>query len=214
MGRAATSGGKTIAYVGFNAASGEAYFAAVAMAAQARGRARYVPTNCEMGQAPQPMAARSHAIALGPSGPSARSPGSARPADSTSVIASPGASSSGLTASPRVHVRAGGPDRRGEPAPDPHPANKHLEEDARIDQVTHGPGGVVASGSLLTKLAGARHGADSKSHGGTAEAAAISRASAPSPCSCPARPSRRAREQRWVPRPAGSCLPETAAGRK
>ena len=156
---AAATGVKTLGYIGFNDALGEAFFAEVDKAAAARNmpliaNERYAPKDTSVtGQVLKLIAARPDAIVIGASGTPAALPASAlvERGYKGRLYFNHGVANNDF-------LRVGGKDVEGAfvPAspvivasqlPDTHPAKKRAEEYIRLYEAAYGPGSVAAFGS-------------------------------------------------------------------
>ena len=156
---AAATGIKTLGYIGFNDALGEAFFAEIDKAAQARklplvANERYAPKDTSVtGQALKLIAAKPDAIVIGASGTPA-----ALPARALVEQGYKGRLYFNHGVANNDFLRVGGKDVEGAfvPAspvivasqlPDTHPAKKRAEEYTRVYEAAYGPGSVAAFGS-------------------------------------------------------------------
>jgi len=156
---ASANGVKTLGYVGFNDALGEAFFAEIDKAAKGRNIAlvaneRFAPKDTSVtGQALKLIAAAPDAIVIGASGTPAALPASAlaERGYKGKVYFNHGVANNDF-------LRVGGKDVEGAfvPAspvivagqlPDSHPAKKRAEEYTKLYEATYGPGSVSAFGS-------------------------------------------------------------------
>ena len=156
---AAATGIKTLGYIGFNDALGEAFFAEVDNAAQARklplvANERYAPKDTSVtGQVLKLIAAKPDAIVIGASGTPA-----ALPARALAEQGYKGRLYFNHGVANNDFLRVGGKDVEGAfvPAspvivahqlPDTHPAKKRAEEYTRVYEAAYGTGSVAAFGS-------------------------------------------------------------------
>ncbi|MDQ2961903.1 MAG: ABC transporter substrate-binding protein [Pseudomonadota bacterium] len=156
---AAASGVKTLGYVGFNDALGEAFFAEVDKAAAARkiplsANERYAPKDTSVtGQVLKLIAAKPDAIVIGASGTPA-----ALPARALFEHGYKGKLYFNHGVANNDFLRVGGKDVEGafvptspvivaSQLPDTHPAKKRAEEYIRIYEAAYGSGSVAAFGS-------------------------------------------------------------------
>lgn len=156
---AAATGIKTLGYIGFNDALGEAFFVEVDKAAQARklplvANERYAPKDTSVtGQVLKLIAARPDAIVIGASGTPA-----ALPARALVEQGYKGRLYFNHGVANNDFLRVGGKDVEGAfvPAspvivasqlPDTHPAKRRAEEYTRVYEAAYGPGSVAAFGS-------------------------------------------------------------------
>jgi branched-chain amino acid transport system substrate-binding protein len=156
---AAANGVKTIGYIGFNDALGEAFFTEIDKAAQARkiplaASERYSPKDTTVtGQVLKLIAAKPDAIVIGASGTPAALPASAlvERGYKGKLYFNHGVANNDF-------LRVGGKDIEGgyvptSPAivasqlPDTHPAKKRAEEYIKLYEAAYGPGSVAAFGS-------------------------------------------------------------------
>jgi branched-chain amino acid transport system substrate-binding protein len=156
---AAATGVKTLGYIGFNDALGEAFFAEVDRAATTRkmpliANERYAPKDTSVtGQVLKLIAARPDAIVVGASGTPAALPASALVEHGYKgrLYFNHGVANNDF-------LRVGGKDVEGAfvPAspvivasqlPETHPAKKRAEEYIRVYEAAYGPGSVAAFGS-------------------------------------------------------------------
>jgi len=156
---ASANGVKTLGYVGFNDALGEAFFAEIDKAAKGRNiplvaNERFAPKDTSVtGQALKLIAAAPDAIVIGASGTPAALPASAlaERGYKGKVYFNHGVANNDF-------LRVGGKDVEGAfvPAspvivagqlPDSHPAKKRAEEYTKLYEATYGPGSVSAFGS-------------------------------------------------------------------
>jgi branched-chain amino acid transport system substrate-binding protein len=156
---AAATGVKTLGYIGFNDALGEAFFAEIDKAAQARkipliASERYAPKDTSVtGQMLKLVAAKPDAIVIGASGTPAALPASAlvERGYKGRLYFNHGVANNDF-------LRVGGKDVEGAfvPAspvivasqlPDTHPAKKRAEEYIKLYEAAYGPGSVAAFGS-------------------------------------------------------------------
>ncbi|HEV3241257.1 MAG TPA: ABC transporter substrate-binding protein [Casimicrobiaceae bacterium] len=156
---AAATGIKTLGYIGFNDALGEAFFAEIDKAARARNlpllaNERYAPKDASVtGQALKLIAAKPDAIIIGASGTPAALPASALVEHGYKgrLYFNHGVANNDF-------LRVGGKDIEGAfvPAspvivasqlPDTHPAKRRAEEFTRLYEAAYGPGSVAAFGS-------------------------------------------------------------------
>jgi len=156
---ASANGVKTLGYVGFNDALGEAFFAEIDKAAKGRSiplvaNERFAPKDTSVtGQALKLIAAAPDAIVIGASGTPAALPASALAERGYKgrVYFNHGVANNDF-------LRVGGKDVEGAfvPAspvivagqlPDSHPAKKRAEEYTKLYEATYGPGSVSAFGS-------------------------------------------------------------------
>jgi branched-chain amino acid transport system substrate-binding protein len=156
---AAATGMKTLGYIGFNDALGEAFFAEVDKAAQARklplvANERYAPKDTSVtGQVLKLIAAKPDAIVIGASGTPA-----ALPARALAEHGYKGRLYFNHGVANNDFLRVGGKDVEGAfvPAspvivasqlPDTHPAKKRAEEYTKLYEAEYGAGSVAAFGS-------------------------------------------------------------------
>jgi len=156
---AAATGVKTLGYIGFNDALGEAFFAEIDKAAQARkipliASERYAPKDTSVtGQVLKLVAAKPDAIVIGASGTPAALPASAlvERGYKGKLYFNHGVANNDF-------LRVGGKDVEGAfvPAspvivaaqlPEAHPAKKRAEEYIKLYEATYGAGSVAAFGS-------------------------------------------------------------------
>jgi len=156
---ASANGVKTIGYVGFNDALGEAFFVEIDKAAKARNiplvaNERFAPKDTSVtGQALKLIAAAPDAIVIGASGTPAAMPASAlvERGYKGKIYFNHGVANNDF-------LRVGGKDVEGAfvPAspvivasqlPDAHPAKKRAEEYTKLYEASYGPGSVSAFGS-------------------------------------------------------------------
>jgi len=156
---AAANGVKTIGYIGFNDALGEAFFAEIDKAAQARkipiaASERYSPKDTTVtGQVLKLIAAKPDAIVIGASGTPAALPASAlvERGYKGKLYFNHGVANNDF-------LRVGGKDVEGgyvptspvivaSQLPDTHPAKKRAEEYIKLYEAAYGPGSVAAFGS-------------------------------------------------------------------
>ena len=156
---ATANGVKTLGYIGFNDALGEAFFAEVDKAAVAKGvpmvaNERFAPKDTSVtGQVLKLIAAKPDAIVIGASGTPAAMPASAlvERGFKGKIYFNHGVANNDL-------LRVGGKDVEGAfvPAspvivaaqlPDSHPARKRAEEYTRLYEASYGAGSVSAFGS-------------------------------------------------------------------
>ncbi|HKE39546.1 MAG TPA: ABC transporter substrate-binding protein [Casimicrobiaceae bacterium] len=156
---ASANGVKTLGYVGFNDALGEAFFAEIEKAAVLRNiplvaNERFAPKDTSVtGQALKLIAAKPDAIVIGASGTPA-----ALPAKTLAEHGYKGKVYFNHGVANNDFLRVGGKDVEGAfvPAspvivasqlPDSHPAKKRAEEYTKLYEATFGPGSVAAFGS-------------------------------------------------------------------
>jgi branched-chain amino acid transport system substrate-binding protein len=156
---ASANGVKTIGYIGFNDALGEAFFAEIDKAAQLRkiplvASERYAPKDSSVtGQVLKLIAAKPDAIVIGASGTPA-----ALPASALAERGYKGKLYFNHGVANNDFLRVGGKDVEGGyvPAspvivasqlPDSHPAKKRAEEYIKLYEAAYGPGTVAAFGS-------------------------------------------------------------------
>jgi len=156
---AAANGVKTIGYIGFNDALGEAFFVEIDKAAQARkitlaASERYSPKDTTVtGQILKLIAAKPDAIVIGASGTPAALPASAliERGYKGKLYFNHGVANNDF-------LRVGGKDVEGgyvptspvivaSQLPDTHPAKKRAEEYIKLYETAYGPGSVAAFGS-------------------------------------------------------------------
>jgi len=156
---AAANGVKTIGYIGFNDALGEAFFVEIDKAAQARkiplaASERYSPKDTTVtGQVLKLIAAKPDAIVIGASGTPAALPASAliERGYKGKLYFNHGVANNDF-------LRVGGKDVEGgyvptspvivaSQLPDTHPAKKRAEEYIKLYEAAYGPGSVAAFGS-------------------------------------------------------------------